>query len=115
MRHHRGLVAAAGADLERFSGSLAVHHGLDHARDDVGMRDGLAEADRQRVILVGAAGERFLEEKVARHAAERAEHPLIAYALAAQAVHHPRAGSRGGHADSAQRSSQARARGSWAA
>ena len=116
MRQHRRLVAAAGTDLERLAGGLAIEDRFDHARHDVGVRNGLAKANRQRVVLVGAAGERLLDENMARHHAERGEHPLVADALGAQPGDHARAGARRGHADAGnQRSSQARARGSWAA
>src|SRR5207244_2498721 len=101
VREHRRLVAAAGADFQRFTWAFISQDELDHASDHERMRDGLAEADRQRVVLVGAAGERLLDEEVPRHAAERGEHALVADALRAPARDHARAGGLRRHAETA--------------
>src|SRR5258708_2813665 len=113
VREHRRLVTAAGTDFERLAGVFAQHE-LDHPSDHERVRDRLPEADRQRVVLVGAARERLLDEEVARHGAERGEHALVGDALGAQARDHARARALRGHADAcagAQRSNHSRARG----
>ena len=56
-------------------------------------------ADRQRAVVVGADGERLVDEDVARHRGHRRQHDLVADALLAQALDHPRAGARRRHAD----------------
>jgi hypothetical protein len=40
---------------------------LDHARNHVGLRDGLAEPERQGRVFIGALRQRRLQENVARH------------------------------------------------
>jgi hypothetical protein len=73
--------------------------GRGHARHHPGLGDGLAVADRQGGVLVGAAGQRFIDEKVARHGAHGGEHALVAdAAFGAQALDHPVAGALRGHA-----------------
>jgi hypothetical protein len=99
-RQHRGLVAAAGADLERAARRARPEDPLDHARHDVGLRDRLREADRQRRILVGPAGERFLHEEMPRHLRHRREHALVGDAARAQALDHAVARALRSHADS---------------
>src|SRR5207244_2962452 len=64
------------------------------------LRDGLGKTDRQRRVLVGAARQRLLDEKVPRHGSHRAEHALVADACLAQALDHARARALRGHADS---------------
>src|SRR5205823_14594973 len=59
----------------------------------------LAEPERQRGILVGAARQRLLDEQVPRHRAQGAEDARVAYALLAQPLHHARARALRGHAD----------------
>ena len=57
--------------------------------------------DRQGDIFVGAAGYRFFDEHMPRHRQHRFEHDFVAYALFAQALHHPGTGARTGHPDAA--------------
>ena len=99
LREDRGLVAAAGADLEHAVELAAVARELGHARDDPGLRDRLPAADRQRRVLVGADRERLVDEDVARHRVHRGQHDLVADALLAQALDHARARARRRHAD----------------
>ena len=54
-RQHRRLVAGAGADLQRAVGRPDLRQ-LGGARHHVGLRDGLAVADRQRPVVVGHLG-----------------------------------------------------------
>jgi hypothetical protein len=85
---HRSLVAAAGTDLQH----LAARRGagcnfqqqLGHQGHDVGLRDGLLQADRQRLVLVGLAFPGRVDELVARQPANHPEHALVGDALAAQ-------------------------------
>ena len=77
VREHRGLVAAAGADLEHVAELAAVARELGHARDDPRLRDRLPVADRQRRVLVGADRQRFVDEDVARHRVHRGQHDLV--------------------------------------
>jgi hypothetical protein len=83
VRQHRRLVAAAGAHLERFSRGFSGNQLFDHFGYHVRLRDGLAEADRQRGVVVGAAGKRFLDEKMPWHCSHRGEHALVADPLVA--------------------------------
>ena len=69
---HRRRVAGAGADLEHPVAGPDPGC-LEHQRDDVGLRDGLAGADRQRRILVGVAAQVGRNEHLARHLAQRGE------------------------------------------
>src|SRR5207248_3002720 len=48
----------------------------------VGLRDGLAFADGQRVVAVRAIAKRFLHEQVARDPPHRVDHALVADATA---------------------------------
>ena len=52
-RKNCGLVAATGSDIEDAIRGLQMKSG-GHSGDDVGLRNGLAAADGQRCILVGA-------------------------------------------------------------
>jgi len=56
----------------RASGA-ALEKSLGHARDDVGLGDRLAEANRQGRVLVGAAAERLVDKDVSRHIADAFE------------------------------------------
>ena len=53
-RENGGRVAGPGADLENQLVALELER-LGHGRDDPGLRDGLARADRQRAVAVRAA------------------------------------------------------------
>ena len=76
---------------------------LRHRGDDVRLRDRLAEADRQRRVLVGAARERFVDEQVPRHGAHALEHGRVPDAFGFEPLDEPlpRAGRR--HADAVAR------------
>jgi hypothetical protein len=52
-RKNGGLVAATGADIENAVRRLQMKSG-GHGGDDVGLRNGLAAANRQRGVIVGA-------------------------------------------------------------
>src|SRR5258708_606079 len=99
MRQHRGLVTAAGADLQDFFGNFLFNQCFDHTSDDVRLRNGLAETDRQRSVLVGAARQRLLDEQMPRHRAHGAEHTLLADTLLSQPLHHAHARALRGHAN----------------
>ncbi len=64
--HHRGGVARAGADLEHPSPGRDLGR-LDHQRDDIGLRDGLAGLDRQRPVLIGEGAHLIGHEHLARN------------------------------------------------
>jgi hypothetical protein len=78
-REHGGGVARAGADLEHAVAGADPRR-LDHARDDVRLRDRLPVRDRQRRVLVGEFAHPGLEERLARHLAHRREHARVAHA-----------------------------------
>ena len=99
VREHRGLVAAAGADLEHFVELAAVARKLAHPRDDPRLRYRLAVADRKRRVVIRADGERLVDEDVARHAVQCREHDFVGDALLAQPLDHPRARTRRRHPD----------------
>src|SRR4029453_5079103 len=67
---NRRLVSRAGADLEDSMRRFDAEH-LGHIRNDVWLRDGLAEADRQRRVIVGGGG-RFFRYKPPPGRASRA-------------------------------------------
>ena len=74
LRQHRGLVAGAGADLEHAAAGRRPASASVIQRDDVGLRDRLAVADRQRAVLVrrGAGPRRVRTGAAARAASRRA-------------------------------------------
>src|SRR4026209_2842450 len=61
---------------------------LGHEGDDVRLRDGLAAVDGERDVLIGVVGKGGVDEHLARHALDGAQHPRIADA-AAPAPHDP--------------------------
>ena len=75
--HHRRRVARARADLEHRRLPARSSAAGDHQRDDIGLRDGLPGLDRQRRVLIGAGGQLFGHERLARHLAHRVEQPLV--------------------------------------
>ena len=89
-REHRRLVAGARADLQH-AAVLVDFEQLGHARDDVGLRDGLVGGDGQGVVAVGVrlAGLRARRGGAARPPIAR-EHALVADAvMLAQVFDHP--------------------------
>ncbi len=73
---HCARIAGASADLEHAVGR-ADARAFGHQRDDVGLRDRLAGADRQRPIGVGVAPQGGGDELLARHAPHRVEHARV--------------------------------------
>lgn len=69
-RHHRRRIARAGTHLEHLPAGRDLR-GVDHERDDVGLRDRLPLADRQRAVFVGEFAHRLGNEGFARDRAER--------------------------------------------
>ena len=57
--------------------------------DDVGLRDRLLLADRQRMVAVGAVAQRLLDEEMARHPPHDGEHARIGDARGARAAPRP--------------------------
>ncbi len=55
-------------------------------------------ADRQRGVLIGARGQRFVDEQVPRYHPHRVEHALVADAHLAQAINQAVAHPLRGHA-----------------
>ena len=81
MRHHRRLVARAGADLEHLVVRFRARQ-IGHQRHDVGLRDGLPVADRQAAGSVGISNLVGGNELVAGHPRHDGHHPLIEGRLA---------------------------------
>src|SRR5579862_926479 len=98
-REHRRLIAAAGADLEHTLRRTTFEERLGHARHDVGLRDGLAVADRQCGIFVRAASQCLVDEDMSWHVADAIEHGEVADALLAQPLDQAVARARRGHTD----------------
>jgi hypothetical protein len=98
VRQHRRLIAAAGTDFESSSRGFVLEKRFDHPGHHVRLRDRLPKPDRQRRVLVGAAGEGLLDEEVARHRRHGGEHALVAHSLIAQPLDHAPARALGSHA-----------------
>src|SRR5262249_8692640 len=89
---HGRLVAGSGAHLQDLLLAAQLEQ-LGHEADDVGLRDRLLLADRQRMIAVGAVAQRPLAEETARHPPHGAQDPLVSDpALHELLLDHPRAG-----------------------
>ena len=73
----RRVVARAGADLEHPVAGREAEL-LAHDRDDVGLRDRLALADRQRVVGVGFGAKGSGHEQMPRHLGHRGEDAFVA-------------------------------------
>jgi hypothetical protein len=94
LAEHRRRIARAGADLEHAVAGLDLG-GFDHQRHDIGLRDRLALADRQRPVLIGEFLEAGLDEHLARHPPHRLEHMPVAHPAAGNLnVDHAVAGGR---------------------
>ena len=66
---------------------------LRHEADDVGLRNRLLLADRQRMVAVGAVTQGLLDEEVTRHPPHRRQHALVRDLAAHELLlDHPRAG-----------------------
>jgi hypothetical protein len=74
--HHRRRIARARADLEHLVAWLELEQ-LDHAGDDVRLRDGLPRLDGQSRILVGEFLQRVGHEGLARDPAHGGKHKRI--------------------------------------
>lgn len=85
---YRRLVAAAGANLEHPRRSTVLADSGDHAGHHPRLRNGLRVPDGQRRVFVGTAGQRFVDEQMARHRRHGVEHPFVGDALRAQPLHH---------------------------
>ena len=79
MRQHRGLVARASADLQHLMALVELEL-LGHEGDDVRLGDGLAAFDGERDILIGVSGEGGVDEQLARHKLDGAQHTPVANA-----------------------------------
>ena len=84
---HRRRVARAGADLEHRVGGPKLQQ-LDHAGDDIRLRDGLPGLDGQRRILIGEIRQMLRHERLARHRAHGRKHQRIADAARRQMPRH---------------------------
>ncbi len=73
LREDRGLIADAGADLQRHVARLQLEQ-IGHQRYDEGLRDGLAVADRQRRVEIGIGLQLQRHEFVAGDLAHRLDH-----------------------------------------
>ena len=74
-----------------------------HARNDVGVGNGLAEADGQRIVFVGPRLQRLVDEQVTRHGSHGGQHDLVLDPLFAQAFDHAATRTRRRHADTGAR------------
>ncbi len=95
LAHHFGKhgcrISGAGPDLQ---GAIARarHNALDHERDYVRLRNGLAGRDRQGRILVSEFGEFIGEESLARDASHGLEHRSVAHSASSNLISdHPKA------------------------
>jgi hypothetical protein len=77
LRRDRRGIAGARADLQHPIAGADFRR-LDHAGDNVGLRDRLALANRQRSVLVGKFLEPRLDEGFARCALHRVEDTTVA-------------------------------------
>ena len=84
---HRRRVAGAGANLEHLVGGFQLQQ-LDHAGDDVRLRDGLPGLDGERRILIGEVRQMLRHERLARHGAHGRKHQRIANAARRQMPRH---------------------------
>jgi hypothetical protein len=75
-RQNRGRVARSGADLENLLAAVELERLADR-RDDPGLGDRLALADRKRPVGVGAPAPAQRHEKLARHLRHRREDALV--------------------------------------
>ena len=72
-----------GPDFQNFFVFFQIKQ-LCHERDNVRLRNGLSAAYRQRVVVVGLRIHGAVNEKMARHFAERIKHPFVRNAFAAE-------------------------------
>ena len=82
-----GLIAGAGADLEYAIRDAKVEQ-LGHARDDVGLRDGLSLADRERVVAVRDGTILGADELLPRDVGHRVEDAGVMDAKSPQLLEH---------------------------
>jgi len=75
-REDRRLIARARADFQDPQIRRRLQQ-LGHQRDNVWLRNGLAQPDRQGVVLVGLGSKRLLHEEVPGHDAHGLEHRSI--------------------------------------
>ena len=80
---NRRRIARSGAYIENAVAGLD-RRGLDHQRDNVWLRDGLAGANGQRTVLVGKFFHARANKRLARHFSHRLEHALISHASPCQ-------------------------------
>src|SRR5207302_2455485 len=92
-RQESGLIPGAGADFEH--DVIGLHgEGFQHEGDDVGLRDGLSEADGDGVVFVGWGMETLGNKFVAGNTDHGGQDPLVAHAASAQlGLHHVLPGS----------------------
>ncbi len=81
--HHRRGIARARADLEHRVAGLDLGQ-LDHAGDNIGLRDGLPRLDRQRRIFIGEFLQMLGDESFARHCAHGSKEQRIGDAAGAK-------------------------------
>ncbi len=73
-REDRGLITYTGTDLQRYVARPQLEQ-IGHERDDEGLRDGLAVADRQRRVEIRVGLQFQRHELVARDLAHHLDHP----------------------------------------
>ena len=73
---HRRRVAAAGADFENARAGTHMRR-RHHQRDDIGLGDRLALADRQGPVVIGVRAKIGVDELLTRHGAHRVEHMRV--------------------------------------
>jgi len=70
LRRHRRGIAGTGADLEN-PVAFADFGGFQHQGNDIGLRDGLAFANREGTVLIGEFLKSFVDKRFTRDAAHR--------------------------------------------
>ena len=100
-----GCVAGASANFENFFVGLKLE-GLEHERNDVGLRDGLSIADGERMIFVGLGAVLGGNEFVARNAEHGVENTWVRDSAGSKLVVNHQAAGCGevGHGDGVSKS-----------
>lgn len=75
-RQHRGLIAGAGAHLQDLVPGLE-RRPLGHQGHDIRLRNGLAGADGQGMVLIGQGGQKLRHEAVPMNLPHGRQHPDI--------------------------------------
>jgi len=86
-RQHGGLIAGSGSDFKDGLVALQIEQ-PGHERDDVGLRNGLAESDRKRLVAVSEFRDRCRHEQMPRHGAHCLEYSGVVHVARFNLIHH---------------------------